>query len=254
MILTTFFVSITCNKLTKYNEKQKFFDDAKNNKPIVPTKRILLRTKAFSSLATVNYFLKSSSKLVVSSTERIKREFKSYFSSDFEVLLLRLTEPNDNEIDEKDISSFLATTKTFVQNLDLISNFNPYRVTLRKIWNKICENDLRTKLKALYVLHKLLENSLPEDAIIYKKLMFKMSRERNEKFPNTKYFDVDLNKQNKKFYFESNEKTIESFINFYLKFVLKRGKSFTSSFEELRNVDKKIRFEIVTTQVFFFFF
>jgi hypothetical protein len=57
------------------------------------------------------------------------------------------------------------------------SDNNPYRVTLRKIWNKISEPDVRTKLKALYVLHTILRYSDPEDAMIFKRLMDKMSKE-----------------------------------------------------------------------------
>ena len=52
--------------------------------------------------------------------------------------------------------------------MDLYSSSNPYRVTLRKLWAKMCERDWRTVVKAVYMFHQLLAQVEPEDAVIFK--------------------------------------------------------------------------------------
>ena len=91
------------------------------------------------------------------------RDAKSFFSSDFESLLLEATRPTEDAPDPTAVERVVATVGTFVRNLDLRDATNPYRVTLRKLWAKLAEKDARTTLKALFLLHTLLASVEPED-------------------------------------------------------------------------------------------
>lgn len=54
---------------------------------------------------------------------------------------------------------------------------NPYRVTLRKLWRKMHETDLRTVTKGCYLLHAIMVYSDAPDAFIFRQLLQKMQEE-----------------------------------------------------------------------------
>jgi hypothetical protein len=159
---------------------------------------------------------------------------KSYFSSDFEALLLRLTQPNDNQPRKDDIERVIATVSTFVRNVDINSENNPYRVTLRKLWTKVAEPDPRTTIKALYLLHMLLRHSDPEDSMIFKKLIEKMSKEFCKK-SNSYHFKL-MPKP-----LEIGSSPLRRFAERYSAYVFKRARAFTSHFEEMKLIGKLTR-------------
>ena len=90
------------------------------------------------------------------------------FSSDYESLLLKMTAPTDSRVNNNDLEQFLATIETFVRNMDVTSQSNPYRVTLRKLWTKMSEPDGRSALKGLFIMHAMLRYAQVEDAIVFK--------------------------------------------------------------------------------------
>ena len=132
----------------------------------------------------------------------------------------------------------LATVCTFVRNLNLGSENNPYRVTLRKLWAKVAEPDPRTQVKALYMLHMLLRESDPEDSVVFKRLLEKMSKEYCKK-TNSYYFRVISNPY-------EDEEGLRTFAEQYAAYVFRRGKAFTSHFEEMKMIthgmDTEVRY------------
>jgi len=235
---------------------------------IIPIKKEKLATKAFRGLSKISTTLRSKAHSAVASVGRVNRDIKSYFSSDFEVLLLRMTRPDDFRPSKSDVDRFLATTQSFVRNMDLVSQSNTYRVTLRKIWAKVAEADGRTVLKALYMLHLLLRYSEPEDCVIYKNLLMKMSKEYSKK-SKSKYFDI---KRSRARFMAGGGRTgsgssgvgaadvvalglapaagaHELFVQKYAEYVVRRAKAFTSGFEEMRLIDYGMRTEDICAQL-----
>lgn len=204
---------------------------------ILPTRKEPLVSKAANSWKVLQDQLKTASQIAIkvtgSSTKQafqaaqiVKRGMKSYFSSDFEALLLRLTRPDDQRPLKDDVERVIATVSTFVRNVDINSENNPYRVTLRKLWTKISEEDPRTTNKALYLLHVLLRHSDPDDSMIFKKLIEKMSKEFCKK-SNSYYFKLSTKPLD-------DEVPLRKFAERYSAYVLRRAKAFTSHFEEMK--------------------
>lgn len=210
---------------------------------ILPTKKETTSDKFLRTISDVNSNLMSSVKNTIKITARIKRNIKSYFSSDYEVLLLQLTNPSDNKPLYYDLNRFLATTKTFVRNIDLKNKSNPYRVTLHKIWCKILEKDIRIVCKALFLLHSLLKCSDNPDAIIYQSLIRQMSTE-TVKASNSKYFDfskINYNIKNDNnndddsiSSYQLNQKKYYSFVRIYSRYLLNRSKMYVKDFKEMK--------------------
>eukprot|EP01038_Epipyxis_sp_PR26KG_P012466 gene12466-16720_t len=217
----------------------------KSRHVIIPVKKERLSAKAFRTFTTVSESIKQTVDIAKQSTEKIKRDMKSYFSSDFEALLLRMTAPHGQMIEESDIDRFLATTESFVRNMDLVSSSNPYRVTLRKIWAKVSENEGFTVLKSLYLLHTLLKFSQPEDVLIYKNLIVKMSKEFSKK-SKSRYFHLNTFNNH---ILSSNTAIYHDFIKRYSTYVLSRAKAFTASFEEMKLINYGMRTEDICAQL-----
>ena len=255
----------TCSK-GFINSKSSKYDDSKDRKnkkkqkikvkkqhsiklrsTILPTKKKeTTSNKLLRTFNDVNSNLMSSVKNTINITARIKRNIKSYFSSDFEVLLLQLTNPSDDKPLYYDLNRFLATTKTFVRNIDLKNKSNPYRVTLHKIWCKVLEKDIRIVCKALFLLHSLLKCSDSPDAIIYQSLIRQMSTE-TVKASNSKYFDFskinyninndDNNNNNdddSNSSYQLSQKKYYSFVRIYSRYLLNRSKMYVKDFKEMK--------------------
>ena len=247
------------------NSKSSKYDDSKDRKnkkkqkikvkkqhsiklrsTILPTKKKeTTSNKLLRTFNDVNSNLMSSVKNTINITARIKRNIKSYFSSDFEVLLLQLTNPSDDKPLYYDLNRFLATTKTFVRNIDLKNKSNPYRVTLHKIWCKVLEKDIRIVCKALFLLHSLLKCSDSPDAIIYQSLIRQMSTE-TVKASNSKYFDFskinyNINNDNNNnndddsnSSYQLSQKKYYSFVRIYSRYLLNRSKMYVKDFKEMK--------------------
>ena len=226
------------------NRKTKSKNSKSRRNVIVPSRKVPLTVKALNSWKVIQQSLTASASAAIKTTSLgtkqaikaakvLKRNMKSYLSSDFEALLLRVTQPDERQPDRDDVERIIDTVSTFVRNIELSSDDNPYRVTLRKLWAKISEPDSRTKLKALYILHILIRHSEPEDCVIFKKLLDKMSKEFNKK-TNSLYFKFDTLKQS----YEADS-SLKSFVERYADYVLKRAKTFTSHFEEMKVIINK---------------
>ena len=217
-----------------------------NMKPrriILPAKKESLTSKALRSIEGLKNTLQSSADAALCSSSKVQRQLKSYFSSDFEVLILRMTAPDDSRLSDDDLQRFVATIETFVRNMDVTSQSNPYRVTLRKIWAKAAESDGRTVLKSQFLLHTLLRGTTPEDSLIFKTLLKKMHREKCKK-TKSKYFDIV------KIASVSDEtEHLKDYIERYSVYIFQRAKTFTSCFEEMKLIGDGMRTEDICAQV-----
>ena len=157
------------------------------------------------------------------------------------------------------MNRFLATTKTFVRNIDMKNKSNPYRVTLHKIWCKILENDIRIVCKALFLLHSLLKCSDIPDAIIYQSLINQMSTE-TVKTSNCKYFDfskINYNTNNNDDNDDNDnnssqlihKKKYYSFIKIYSRYLRNRSKMYVKDFKEMKDINYGISSDEIVRKV-----
>ena len=210
---------------------------------VIPTKKETLSTKLFKGLSKFTSTLRRTTESAAQSVSRANRDITAYFSSDFEVLLLKMTEPNDSMTTKKDLQRFIKTTKSFVYNDDLVSPSNTYRATLRKIWAKVAERDCRTVLKALYLLHLLFQKSSLKDAKLYQRLIVKMSREYSKK-SHSKYFSkvvpttaaASTGRGIVNMLISKTHLPEEEILDLYYNYVIKRGKECTGQFSELERI------------------
>lgn len=235
------------------------------SKIIIPVRRESFATKLLKAASSLQSTLTESTASATHSISAITRNIKAYFASDFESLLLKLTIPDDVQPIEKDVSTFLETTKSFLYNKDYKASNNPYRITLRKLWAKITEKDIRTNLKAVYLLHFLLKFSEKEDAMIYQKLLTKMQREKHEKSHSTYY---DPNYFIKKFKpskplksissapissssssVTSSSLTYQKFLIRYYQYIQKRSILFTSNFIQVKQINYQLSIEEICSTV-----
>lgn len=217
----------------------------RGRKAVVPVKQSLAK-RAAQTVELLKSRAWETQQSALSSTNRLRRELKSMFSSDFEVLLLRLTKPVDTRPEEVDLDRFLNTIEDFVRDLDTTNPTNPYRVTLHKIWTKAAESNGFTSLKALYLLHMLLRYTEPEDGMIFKKVLLKMMREPYAPSTGTatRYWDAGAIAHT-----GAETRHLADFIERYTTYLLKRGRTFTASFEEMKLIAAGMRPEDVTAQV-----
>ena len=170
----------------------------------------------------------------------VKRKGYKYYleimangSSEFECACIKATRPNNDPPKEKYVSSIIAAVNNFddinVDSSTIGDDFDPYQVALHKIWFRIAnKRDFRTKLKALYILHRLWSSVQLESAVLLKKQMIFLSSKTCSRTG--------------KFYFGDDEAAHTSscppdhshydFLRMYSKYVLFRCKEFSSSFEE----------------------
>lgn len=251
-----------------------------SSKSIIPVKRATAADKlSHGASVLLEYFSISASK-TISSVDKLRRDMKVFFASDYETLLLRLTRPNQNRPLQADLERFLATTASFVRNFDLVDPNNPYRVTLRKVWRKLIENDSLTNIKAEYLLLSLIRNSEPEDALIYRKLLLKMSQEVDKK-SGCQYFDwvgakssspgskvllaKDSNHDQSPPKCKVTKKQLAitpfpkrswttKFAQRFFQYITLRMKTFTSDFQEMKLISIEMRAEDICAQVLVFYF
>ena len=222
---------------------RKFGAKNKRRVVIIPVVKESLAKKAAHTMDLLKKSVMQTKNSAISSTNRLRRELKGYFSSDFEVLLLKLTRPADTRPAEADLDRFLNTVEDFARDLDTTNPTNPYRVTLHKLWNKAAESNGYTVLKTLYLLHMLLRYTQPEDGMIFKKILFKMMRETCTR-SGSKYWDSNTIR-----HVGAETRHLGDFIARYTNYLLKRGRTFTASFEEMKLIAVGMRPEDITAQL-----
>lgn len=102
--------------------------------------------------ATVKETVVSATKSAQATTSKLSsnlyREVKGLTSSELEQVMLKATRPDDEPVKSKHVERLVGVTYQISGKYDI------YDAVLRKLWNKMAERDVRTKLKSVYVLHR----------------------------------------------------------------------------------------------------
>lgn len=218
-------------------------------KPIVPMPKESILAKACKKMSEIS-----------TTIAQTKRELKGYFSSDFEALILKLTSPDEKRIDADGLNTIIATIESFTRNnIDISNAHNPYRVTIHKVWSKCIEHSIYTKIKGLLILHTILRYTEPEDGVIFKTVIHKMSKEyMKSSIPRRHYFDIshcneyDTNLNILADILVDSTPDLEElklFVRGYSSYVCKRSRAFTSLFEEMKSINSDMQTQDICAQV-----
>lgn len=96
----------------------------------------------------------------------------------------------------------------------------------------MCEKDWRTVTKSLYILHCISRDSSAEACANFATAIKDMSKTRNPKKPDHKYFELKRLTSD----LDDNSVSYDSFIAAYGAYVVQRAKVFSGKFEELKSV------------------
>ncbi|KAL7569250.1 hypothetical protein ACA910_016803 [Epithemia clementina (nom. ined.)] len=162
----------------------------------------------------------------------IYREIKGLTSSELEQVLLKATRPDDSPVKGKHVERLVGVTYQISPRFDI------YDAVLRKLWAKMAEKDWRTKVKALYVLHRFSADGAPEHAAALKAHLRELRRTRDPKRKD-KYFNSKQLLAG-----ESKPETVQfrAFMSRYAHYVILRAQCFSGMFDEIASepkVDKK---------------
>ncbi|CAM9265515.1 unnamed protein product [Sphacelaria rigidula] len=111
-----------------------------------------------------------------------------WFSSTMEKAMIQMTWPDDNVLDDiwvKDTMRFLEGIGSEPPR----SPKNHRKRILRKLWLRMTEQDYRTKLKALQILHHMSMDLTPEANVRVRNQFLRMRDETNHKNRNEVYFE-----------------------------------------------------------------
>eukprot|EP00904_Undaria_pinnatifida_P012671 jgi/Undpi1/8534/HiC_scaffold_25.g11001.m1 len=111
-----------------------------------------------------------------------------WFSSKMEKFMIQMTWPDDGVLDDvwvKDTMNFLESAGDEPPR----SPNNPNKRILRKLWLRMTEEDYRTKLKALQILHHTTMDLSPEAHARVRSQFMRMRDETNHKNRNEVYFE-----------------------------------------------------------------
>jgi len=158
----------------------------------------------------------------------IYREIKGLTSSELEQVLLKATRPDDGAVKGKHVERLVSVTYQISPRYDI------YDSVLRKLWSKMAEKDWRTKVKALYILHRFSADGAPEHAAALKARLRELRRtrdpKRKDKFFNSKQLLAGESKpENMKF---------RAFMSRYAHYVILRTQCFGGVFDEISSEPK----------------
>merc|ERR1712238_132826 len=105
----------------------------------------------------------------------IYREVKGHVSSELEQVILKATRPDDSPAKGKHVERLVGITYGVPGRHDI------YEATLKKLWNRMAENDWRTTLKALYILHRYSAHGAPGHQAALKARLREFRRTRDPK-------------------------------------------------------------------------
>jgi hypothetical protein len=176
--------------------------------------------------------IKSARETSSSLSSNFYRDIKGLTSSELEQVMLKATKPDDTPAKGKHVERLVGVT------YQINSRYDIYDAVLRKLWGKMTENDWRTTMKALYILHRFSADGAPEHAPALKARLRELRRtqdpKRKDKFFNSKQLLAgEAKPDNIKF---------RAFMSRYAHYVLLRAQCFSGMFEEISTepkVDKK---------------
>jgi len=175
-----------------------------------------VKDAAFSSISSAR---ETTSRL----SSNLYRDIKGLTSSELEQAMLKATRPDDTPVKGKHVEKLVGVT------YGVSARFNIYDASLRKLWNRMVEKDWRTKIKALYLLHRYSADAAPEHHDNLKSSLREFRRRRDEK-RKCKYFNTkillagEITPENARYH---------AFISRYARYVLLRAQSFGGVFVEI---------------------
>ena len=121
-------------------------------------------------------------------TSNVYREMKGLTSSELEQVMLKATRPDNEPVKSKHVERLVGVTYQISGKYDI------YDAVLRKLWNKMAEKDIRTKLKSVYVLHRFAVDGGPEHQEALKQRLRALRKTKDPKRSTggrggTRYFD-----------------------------------------------------------------
>jgi len=171
----------------------------------------------------------------------IYREVKGLTSSELEQVMLKATKPDDSPIKSKHVERLVGVTYQISGRYDI------YDAVLRKLWNKMAEPDWRSKLKALYILHRFSADGSPDHQAALKARLRELRRTKDPKRKGN-YFNskillltVQQQPQKKQQQLESATDTTipyRAFLARYAHYVLLRAQCFSGMFNEITSSSK----------------
>eukprot|EP00591_Stephanopyxis_turris_P012410 CAMPEP_0195530812 /NCGR_PEP_ID=MMETSP0794_2-20130614/33863_1 /TAXON_ID=515487 /ORGANISM="Stephanopyxis turris, Strain CCMP 815" /LENGTH=668 /DNA_ID=CAMNT_0040662397 /DNA_START=72 /DNA_END=2078 /DNA_ORIENTATION=- len=153
----------------------------------------------------------------------VYREIKGLTSSELEQVMLKATKPDDSPVKGKHVERLVGVTYQISARYDI------YDSVLRKLWKKMIEDDWRTKIKSLYVLHRFSADGAPDHGPALKARLRELRRTRDPKGKD-KFFNSKLllagqsTPENVKF---------RAFTARYAHYVLLRAQCFSGIFTEI---------------------
>ncbi|KAL7497862.1 hypothetical protein ACHAWT_009105 [Skeletonema menzelii] len=173
---------------------------------------------------TVLSATKAAQAKTTSLSSNLYREVKGLTSSELEQVMLKSTRPDDTPVKSKHVERLVGVTYQISGKYDI------YDAVLRKLWNKMAEKDLRTKMKSVYVLHRFSVDGGPEHQEALKQRLRALRKTKDPKRAGSRYFDskvlmgVDPSPENQGF---------RAFLSRYAHYVLTRAQTFGGVFNEI---------------------
>jgi len=173
---------------------------------------------------TVLSATKAAQAKTTSLSSNLYREVKGLTSSELEQVMLKSTRPDDTPVKSKHVERLVGVTYQISGKYDI------YDAVLRKLWNKMAEKDLRTKMKSVYVLHRFSVDGGPEHQEALKQRLRALRKTKDPKRAGSRYFDskvlmgVDPSPENQGF---------RAFLSRYAHYVLTRAQTFGGIFNEI---------------------
>ena len=161
----------------------------------------------------------------------VYRRAKVLRSSAFEAMLLRATWPGDDPVPQELLDEIIKHSIPAFKYGRASAEDDPYHMTMHKLWTKMCEKDWRTVVKSLYIVHCISRDCSVDACSRFAMAIKDMSKVRNPKSPDHKYFDLSLVKE-----VDDASAPYESFVGAYSTYVLFRAKAFSNKFEELKEI------------------
>lgn len=163
-------------------------------------------------------------------TSNVYREVKGLTSSELEQVMLKSTRPTDEPVKSKHVERLVGVTYQISGKYDI------YDSVLRKLWNKMAEKDIRTKLKSVYVLHRFSVDGGPEHQEALKQRLRALRKTKDPKRSGggarggTRYFDSKvLIGQDE----DPETQAYRAFLSRYAHYVLTRAQTFGGVFNEI---------------------
>ena len=167
----------------------------------------------------------------------VYREMKGLTSSELEQVMLKATRPDDAPVKSKHVERLVGVTYQISGKYDI------YDAVLRKLWNKMAEKDIRTKLKSVYVLHRFAVDGGPDHQEALKQRLRALRKTKDPKRSSaggsgsrggTRYFDskvlIGLDD-------DPETQGYRAFLSRYAHYVLTRAQTFGGVFNEISPSD-----------------